>query len=252
MHKLFISFVYKLYIPFYAQSTYITKYILVLTRIFFPNTHFDGNNVKEPSKIVGAMRKFYRPYLFKWKWLLIALVLLSVYLYSRSHNITSHLDTLLHEQVEVAEDEFIKCSVIRVVDGDTFHCRLPDGKDEKVRLVGIDTPEIERNPKAIMDAGRSGQDLETIVSLGKKAANFTKSYLKPGTTVKLELVTQPRDKYGRLLAYVYLSDETMLKTLLVREVYAQVMTIPPNVKFQYLFLKLQREAREQGKGLWGR
>jgi endonuclease YncB( thermonuclease family) len=166
----------------------------VLTRIFFPNTHFDGNNVKEPSKIVGAMRKFYRPYLFKWKWLLIALVLLSVYLYSRSHHITSHLDTLLHEQVEVAEDEFIKCSVIRVVDGDTFHCRLPDGKDEKVRLVGIDTPEIERNPKAIMDAGRSGQDLETIVSLGKKAANFTKSYLKPGATVKLELDVQPRDK----------------------------------------------------------
>ncbi len=208
--------------------------------------------MKEPSKIVGAMRKFYRPYLFKWKWLLIALVLLSVYLYSRSHNITSHLDTLLHEQVEVAEREFITCTVIRVVDGDTFHCRLPDGRDEKVRLVGIDTPEIERNPKAIMDAERSGQDLETIVSLGKEAENFTKSYLKPGTTVNLELVTQPRGKYGRLLAYVYLSDGTMLNALLVQEGYAQVMTIPPNVKFQDLFLKLQREARERGKGLWGR
>ncbi len=196
------------------------------------------------------MRKFYRPHLFKWKGLLIALVLISVYLYYRSHNITSHLNTLKRKQVEVAESEFIKCSVILVVDGDTFHCRLPDGKDEKVRLVGIDTPEIERNPKDIMDAGRSGQDLETIVSLGKKAANFTKSYLKPGTTVKLELVTQPRDKYGRLLAYVYLSDGTMLNALLVQEGYAQVMTVPPNVKYQDMFLKLQREARENNRGLW--
>ena len=68
-----------------------------------------------------------------------------------------------------------------------------------------------------------------------------------GTTVKLELDVQPRDKYGRLLAYVYLSDGTMLNALLVQEGYAQVMTIPPNVKYQDLFLKLQREAREQGK-----
>ena len=166
----------------------------MLTRIFFPNTNFDGNNVKEPSKIVGAMRKFYRPYLFKWKWLLIALVLLGVYLYSRSHDITSHLDTLLHQQVEVAEGEFIKCTVIRVVDGDTFHCRLANGKDEKVRLVGIDTPEVERNPKAERDSERSGQDINTIISLGKEAANFTKFYLKPGDTVKIELDVQPRDK----------------------------------------------------------
>jgi len=75
------------------------------------------------------MRKFYRPYLFKWKGLLIALVLISVYVYSKSHNITSHLDTFPPKQVEVAGGEFIKCSVIQVVDGDTFHCRLPDGKD---------------------------------------------------------------------------------------------------------------------------
>src|SRR5574341_189796 len=141
------------------------------------------------------MPKIRRSYLFRWKGLLIALVLISVYLYYRSHNITSHLNTSPHKQVEVVEGEFIKCSVIRVVDGDTFYCRLPDGGDEKVRLVGIDTPEIESNPKAIIDAERSGQDLETVVVLGKKATNFTKSYLKPGTTVKLELVTRPRDKY---------------------------------------------------------
>ncbi len=197
------------------------------------------------------MRKIHRPYLFRWKGLLIALVLLSVYLYYRSHNITSHLDTLPPKQVEVAEVGFIKCSVIRVVDGDTFHCRPPDGRDEKVRLVGIDTPEIERNPKAMRDSERSGQDLDTIISLGRNAENFTKSYLKSGTTVKLELDVQPRDKYGRLLAYVYLPNGILLNALLIQEGYAQVMTIPPNVKYQDLFFKLQREARENNRGPWG-
>jgi micrococcal nuclease len=63
---------------------------------------------------------------------------------------------------------------------------------------------------------------------------------------------EARDKYGRFLAYVYLPDGTMFNALLVKEGYAQIMTIPPNVKYQDLFLKLQREAREQGKELWGR
>ena len=59
-----------------------------------------------------------------------------------------------------------------------------------------------------------------------------------------------RDKYGRLLAYVYLSDGEMFNALLVKEGYAQIMTIPPNVKHQDLFLKLQREARENNRGFW--
>ena len=197
------------------------------------------------------MPRIRRQYLFKWKGLLLALVLLGVYVFSRGHNLTSHLDTLLHKQGQVFEGEYTNCSVIRVVDGDTFHCRLPNGKDEKVRLDGVDTPEIETNPKAIRDSDRSGRDIDIIISLGKEAANFTKSYLNAGTTVKLELDVQQRDRYGRLLAYVYLPDGTFFNALLIQEGYAEIMTVPPNVKYQDLFLKLQREAREQGKGLWG-
>ena len=63
---------------------------------------------------------------------------------------------------------------------------------------------------------------------------------------------QRRDKYGRLLAYVYLPDGTFVNAWLVEQGYAQVMTISPNVKYQEVFLKLQREAREAGRGLWGR
>jgi micrococcal nuclease len=59
-----------------------------------------------------------------------------------------------------------------------------------------------------------------------------------------------RDRYGRLLAYVYVG-EVMVNAELVRQGFAQVATFPPNVEYQELFLKLQREAREAGRGLWG-
>ena len=128
------------------------------------------------------------------------------------------------------------CNVLRIVDGDTFVCRFPDGKEEKIRLIGVNTPETSHQKKG-------------VEYYGKKAKEFTKNTLS-GKRVKLELDMQPRDRYGRLLAYVYLEDGTMLNALLVQEGYAQVMTVPPNVKYQDMFLKLQREARENNRGLW--
>ena len=67
--------------------------------------------------------------------------------------------------------------------------------------------------------------------------------------MRVELDVQERDRYGRLLAYVYLGD-MMINAELVAQGYAQVMTIPPNVRHQELFLKLQREARLLQLGLW--
>jgi len=67
--------------------------------------------------------------------------------------------------------------------------------------------------------------------------------------VRLELDVQERDRYGRLLAYVYVGD-MMVNAELARRGYAQVMTIPPNIRYQERFLALQREAREQKRGLW--
>ena len=70
--------------------------------------------------------------------------------------------------------------------------------------------------------------------------------------VYLEFDLDTYDQYSRLLAYVYLSDETtMVQELLLSEGYVQVMTIQPNVKYQDRFLTLQRQARESGKGFWG-
>ncbi len=143
------------------------------------------------------------------------------------------------------------CKVVRVVDGDTFHCTLSSGEEVKVRLVGIDTPESTDNPKARRDAERSGQSLEHITRMGKLSAEFTKRMLPTGETVYLEFDVQKTDKYGRLLAYVWLSDGRMLNEVIVREGYAMVYTIPPNVKYQERLLQAQRYARENKKGLWG-
>lgn len=127
----------------------------------------------------------------------------------------------------------------------------PSNVLERIRLIGVDTPESEDNPKAERDAERTGQSLYLIFALGQKATEFTKSHLERGTNVKLELDVQQRDKYGRLLAYVYLPDGTMLNALLLKGGYAQVMTIPPNVKYADMFLQVQEEARGANRGLWG-
>lgn len=125
--------------------------------------------------------------------------------------------------------------VKRVVDGDTF---IIEDNNERVRLIGINAPE-------------SVKPQEKPQPYGHTASRFLKKILN-GQEVKLVFDVAPRDKYGRLLAYVYLKDGSFVNAVMLKEGYAQVMTVPPNVKFANLFVKLQREAREAGRGLWGK
>ncbi len=136
-----------------------------------------------------------------------------------------------------------------VIDGDTVVV-LVNGKKESVRLIGIDTPESKRNAKAFRDAERSGSDVEAIVASGKRARAFVKSQIRKGGKVSLEFDVEKRDRYGRLLAYIYLPDGRMLNEIIVRSGYASVMTIPPNVKHRDLFQKAYRHARQNKLGLW--
>jgi micrococcal nuclease len=139
--------------------------------------------------------------------------------------------------------------VIRVIDGDTIKMDI-QGNTESVRLIGIDTPESRANGKAIRDSERSGRDMAAIISQGKEAAAFTCSRVKKGDSIRLETDVQQRDKYHRLLAYVWLSDGTMLNEAIVRAGYAQPATFPPNVRYQDLFLEAARDARKHERGLW--
>jgi micrococcal nuclease len=141
--------------------------------------------------------------------------------------------------------------VTRVIDGDTIQVRLRNGPSERVRLIGIDTPEVHDSAKLDRDARQSGKSKEEIRALGRLAWDFTRARLD-GKDVSLELDVQTRDAYGRLLAYVWLRDGTMFNVVILREGYAQVLTIPPNVRYADLFLVCQREAREHRRGLWSR
>ena len=73
---------------------------------------------------------------------------------------------------------------------------------------------------------------------------------RPQVWVRIELDVQARDKYGRLLAYVYLPNGKMLNEEIVKAGYANLMTIPPNVKYQETFLRAYRQTREKKCGLW--
>jgi len=130
----------------------------------------------------------------------------------------------------------VEGTVVRVVDGDTIHVRI-GARVEKVRYIGVNTPEVHHPTRGEEPGGREAAEVNRR--------------LVEGQAVRLELDMQERDRYGRLLAYVWIGD-LMINAELVRLGYAQVMTIPPNVCYQEMFLKLQREAREAGRGLWRR
>lgn len=140
------------------------------------------------------------------------------------------------QTVLIQSDYNIKTyKVVRVVDGDTIKVDF-NGKEESLRLIGIDTPESV-NP-----------DGSKNTEAGKIASDYTKSMLE-NKEVILEFDVQERDMYGRLLAYVWLGNTMFNKTLL-QEGYAQVSTYPPNVKYVNDFVALEKIARENNKGLW--
>ena len=139
--------------------------------------------------------------------------------------------------------------VLSVVDGDTLKIGYK-GQKESIRLIGIDTPESRINKKTKNDAKRSGQNIETIIAMGKRAAAYVESLVKPGDTITIEFDVQKKDRYGRLLGYVYLSNGKMLNEEIVKAGYANVMTIPPDVKYKDRFLRAYKQAREDKRGLW--
>ncbi len=123
-----------------------------------------------------------------------------------------------------------------VSDGDTLE--LADGT--RVRLIGIDTPETQ-HPEF-------GDEC-----YGHAATRFTESLLEAGDQVRLVLDVETRDRYDRLLAYVYrASDGLFVNAEIVRRGYAYVSTIPPNVEHAEQFRRLAAEAREENRGLWSK
>ncbi len=125
--------------------------------------------------------------------------------------------------------------VKRVVDGDTFV--IDNGGEEiRVRLIGIDTPESVAPDEYLEKTGKQNTEA------GKTASEFTKSLIE-GKTVYLEFDASREDKYGRLLAYAYLEDGRMIQDILLQTGYAQLMTVPPNVKYSDHFVEVLNNSR---------
>ena len=139
-------------------------------------------------------------------------------------------------------------SVVRVVDGDTIVVHAADGRNQRVRLIGIDSPEVHASDKLRRDAQRSGRDAAAIQALGAKASEFTKKYLA-GRQVELERDVTPADRYGRTLAYVWVGEE-LYNLVIVRDGYAGLLTLPPNVRYAGVLAACHRTARESRRGLW--
>lgn len=118
-----------------------------------------------------------------------------------------------------------------IIDGDTI-----DLNGQRVRYIGIDTPEL-------------GRDGEKSDCYAREAADYNRNLAISGK-LRMEKDLSETDKYNRLLRYVYLDDGRMINEVLVAEGYAKVATYPPDVKYAERFKELERQAKQSGKGLW--
>lgn len=141
-------------------------------------------------------------------------------------------------------------TITKVTDGDTFEAEA-NGKKEKIRMLGIDTPEKFDSDKLARDIERTKRDSETIKKLGELSSKFTHSLLE-GKKVLLEpdKSQDDRDKYGRLLRYVYLEDGTFVNKKIVAEGYAVVFR-KFKVSKEKELIEAETDARTGKKGLWG-
>ncbi len=127
-------------------------------------------------------------------------------------------------------------TVRRVIDGDTFVIDNGRKKGERVRLIGIDAPETRRTAR------------KEVGYYGPEAKEYLQAMLT-GKNVKLVFDVGKKDRYGRLLAYVYLR-EKFVNAELVAQGYAVTYTLAPNVQYADFFVKLERQARQAKRGLW--
>jgi micrococcal nuclease len=133
------------------------------------------------------------------------------------------------------DSNLIPAEVIRVVDGDTVKIKV-DGKEETVRLLLIDTPETVHPSKPVQP-------------FGPEASSFTKELLT-GKEIQLEMDIGERDKYGRLLAYIYV-DGQMVNELLLKKGLARVAYVyEPNTKYVDDFYAIQKQAQQEEVGIW--
>lgn len=154
-------------------------------------------------------------------------------------------ENLVNDSIHRIDDEknkmntnrVINATVMKNIDGDTLKVKLENGKEETVRFLLVDTPET-KHPRL------------GIQPFGPEASAFTKKYASEGKKIQLELDVSEREKYGRLLAYVWV-DGQMLNRLLVEQGLARVAYVyAPNTKYIDYLREFQTKAQANKNGIW--
>ncbi len=156
--------------------------------------------------------------------------------------LSCHID----QKQEIRESmEFDKVTVIECIDGDTINVKQSNNKNVKVRLIGVDTPELKTQT--------------TSEFYAIEAFNYTKAMLE-NRTIYLEKDVTDKDKYGRLLRYVWLkkpleANELEMRTksfnsYLILNGFAKTLMIYPDYKYKSFLIKFENEAIKTGYGVW--
>ncbi|NWF99212.1 MAG: thermonuclease family protein [Nitrospirae bacterium] len=141
---------------------------------------------------------------------------------------------LINENISTTKDKTTDSlvSVLSIADGDTLTARIGK-KEEKIRLIGIDAPELAQKP------------------WGEKSKEFLQSIISSsGWKVSIEYDIDKRDKYGRLLAYLRTADGQLINQKMLENGYAMLFTFPPNVKYVNELTAAQSTARKNKLGIW--
>lgn len=149
-------------------------------------------------------------------------------------NFVTTIENVFKEDLVLEEHE---AEVVRVVDGDTVIVKTDEGVEERVRLLLIDTPE-------------SVHPTEPEQLFGKESSDYAKEVLREGDVIKLEIGNPERDRYDRLLAYIWI-DDVNFNQLMIEKGYARVGYVyEPNTKYLKEFEKAEREAKGKKENIW--
>lgn len=142
------------------------------------------------------------------------------------------------------------CTLLSITDGDTLLARCQTST-ERIRLIGIDAPELSQGEHSAWQAKQYGVRETEIRQMGKSAKKHLSELLSIGETIELRQDQESRDRFGRLLAYVYKADGDFINSKMIYDGYASTMSIKPNTTFADKFSQLYRDAQLNKRGLWG-
>jgi len=133
--------------------------------------------------------------------------------------------------------------VMRIINGDTLTV-LYQGKWEEIKLLGLDMPETTLTDRVYEKALKNSTTPAIIINRGLVGREFVKKYMQYGSQIWIEFDVQKRDRFSRLLGYVYLADGRMLNEIILRAGLSEALLIAPNLKYQQRFQELARLAQK--------